>query len=80
MVPGFEGKNPVEGYDPGVYKARYDAAVAALRADSKPGTRFVDRDVSRQMGLMFPEVYHRKPAAQVWAGEDIPLEMVLLRV
>lgn len=73
VVPGFEGKNPVEGYDPGVYKARYDAALAALRAESKPGTRFVDRDVARQMGLMFPEVYGRKSAALAWEGETIPL-------
>lgn len=73
VVPGFEGKNPVEGYDPGVYKARYEAALAALRAESKPGTRFVDRDVALRMGMMFPEVYRRKPAAQVWAGENIPL-------
>ncbi len=80
VVPGFEGKNPVEGYDPGVYKARYDAALAALRAESKPGTRFVDRHMAVKMGEMFPEVYRRKPADQVWAGETIPLEMVLLRV
>ena len=73
VVPGFEGKNPVEGYDPGVYKARYDAAVAALRAESKPGTRFVDRHVAVKMGAMFPEVYGRKSATQVWDGETIPL-------
>lgn len=73
VVPGFEGKNPVEGYDPGVYKARYDAALAALRAESKPGTRFVDRDVALRMGVMFPEVYGRKSATQVWEGETIPL-------
>lgn len=73
VVPGFEGKNPVEGYDPGVYKARYDAAVEALRAESKPGTRFVDRDVAWRMGVMFPEVYGRKSAALAWEGETIPL-------
>ena len=73
VVPGFEGKNPVEGYDPGVYKARYEAAVAALRAESKPGTRFVDRDVAWRMGVMFPEVYGRKSAALAWEGETIPL-------
>lgn len=73
VVPGFEGKNPVEGYDPGVYKARYEAAVAALRAESKPGTRFVDRDVAWRMGVMFPEVYGRKSEALAWEGETIPL-------
>ena len=73
VVPGFEGKNPVEGYDPGVYKARYDAAVEALRAESKHGTRFVDRDVAWRMGVMFPEVYGRKSAALAWEGETIPL-------
>ncbi len=59
------GQEPGGGLRSWRGKARY-AAVAALRAESKPETRFVDRDVS-QMGLLLPRCTV-KSAAQVWAA------------
>lgn len=67
-----EGKVEIEGYDPEVFKARYDAAVESLGAKFPPelGINFDERWVVREMNILFPDVYGFKGAR---AG-DVPFD------
>lgn len=63
-------KVKIEGYDPDIFKARYDAALESLEEKFPPqlGVTFDERWLVREMNILFPEVYGFKGAR---AG-DIP--------
>lgn len=71
IAPAFGEQTPeIEGYDPEIFKARYDAALESLEEKFPPqlGITFDERWLVREMNILFPEVYGFKGAR----ARDIP--------